>query len=335
MLATCYTGLANSKSKPLPGAKGGLKPATPLRSRAIQVLSAAGYGQSAFESQSLRADVYTHFFLDCMKRLSQKAKAASTIEIHACASQPTTMYVKKQRSEIQVPKVDSEPGANRDIFLVGGAKKRGKRGYFWGFGRKGIASYVLQPLVAQANQKEHTLSKQSTPPEIKVSVSEYIALKPGRYRVKVHDTKGKVIKTYVITIKPDGVATTGGVKPPESEVLKRNVRERKVPSSMIIAVVGGVILAGAVAIALLIVNEASEPVSVRIGGDVSKFWARSQSSLHIPSKRAQSSAPLWAVGGTAAALAAGGLTAGLVIHHTHAKKRATKPSTLKTLLETK
>ena len=62
ILATCYTGLANSKSVLAKGIKGGIKPLPFEKDRAIQILSAASYAQPAFESSSFRSDIYTHFF---------------------------------------------------------------------------------------------------------------------------------------------------------------------------------------------------------------------------------------------------------------------------------
>jgi len=183
ILATCYTGLPDSKSVMLPGAK--QAPGSQRASRrfqqnpAMQILSAASYAQPAFESKRLRSDVYTHFFIDCLQDARKKQQAVTAIQAHVCASVKTTSYVRKHRGAIQVPTAYSELGYNRDIFLIGKSKpvKLGSlylRGMFQKSGQ-----LLIRPMMGQKGQGTGAISSM----RLVASRHETVSLLPGRYRL--------------------------------------------------------------------------------------------------------------------------------------------------------
>jgi len=206
-LATCYTGIPTSKSRNAPGTKGYLKPLAPLRSRAVQILSAAGYAQPAFESSILKGDVYTHFFLKCLKRLHKEKKNVSAIEAHICSAKPTALFVKKHRNEIQVPQVDSQPGANHDIPLINTDPHSQKRGYFVASGRKGAHQYSIHTMTSKGAKGN---SKQNG--SIVSSANEEVALMPGKYMVVLKSANGKVLRRRVFQIKAGEIIRWEGGK---------------------------------------------------------------------------------------------------------------------------
>lgn len=193
VLATCYTGNVRSKAVTVPGTKGAKRPARPFEiDRAIQILSAASYAQAAFESTKLQADVYTHFFLDCMRRLKSK----TVIKIHLCATTKTTPYVRKWNGEVQVPKVYSELGANRDFSLTSELSST-MMGYFHSItARKGSLWFRI-----------FRLGKKSDEVQVhQVEADEYTALAPGRYRIRVQDNKGHTVREEEIVIRANSVS---------------------------------------------------------------------------------------------------------------------------------
>jgi hypothetical protein len=195
MLATCYTGSPQSKSQTKPGQKGNFrKQVKPLQAPALQVLSAAGFAQAAYESTKLRSDVYTHFFLDCLHKLAKQKKRVSTIEAHICATQPTTQFVKRALNAIQVPGVDSRPGANRDVILTSKQNKQSDIGYFWTGKKKKHVRYEVQ---------KQTLRKDAPQQRVLniVNPEEYIGLRVGRYTITMRNRYGRILKRYTITIR--------------------------------------------------------------------------------------------------------------------------------------
>ena len=184
ILATCYTGSVGSKAAFLPGSKGGFKPAKKILDSAIQILSAASYAQAAFESTEYKADVYTHFWLKCFLKLKQK----SIIRIHTCASHLTTPYVRKLNGQVQVPKVFSVIGANRDFFLFESTEKKKKSGYFLSKvrGGKKLLFRIFRP------------GRKSG---VNAVSDEYTALPAGRYQVVVQDSLGATIHQRYVDIE--------------------------------------------------------------------------------------------------------------------------------------
>ncbi|TNE50122.1 MAG: caspase family protein [Deltaproteobacteria bacterium] len=193
VLATCYTGNVRSKAVKVPGSKGAKRPARPMKvDRAIQILSAASYAQAAFESTKLKADVYTHFFLACMRSLKSK----TVIKIHLCATTQTTPYVRKWNGEVQVPKVYSELGANRDFSLSSGLSRE-MMGYFHSvISRKGSLLFRIFRLGKKSNETEVS----------RVSADEYTALPPGRYKIRVQDRKGRTVREEEVVIRANVVS---------------------------------------------------------------------------------------------------------------------------------
>ncbi|MBU52345.1 MAG: hypothetical protein CL920_26935 [Deltaproteobacteria bacterium] len=191
-LATCYTGAPMSKSRNAPGTKGGTRPLMPLRSRAVQILSASGYAQPAFESNILKGDVYTHYFVRCLQSLHKKKRHVSAIEAHICAARPTTLFVKKHRNEIQVPQVDSQPGANQDITLTNEPLRSKKRGYLV---TPSLKTRLLRYFIKKfrGGRKGQALIATN---------SEEVALPPGRYVITQKDDQGRTIKRQTIDIQP-------------------------------------------------------------------------------------------------------------------------------------
>jgi len=189
ILATCYTGGPKSKAARIKGHKGLLRPKSPFRFvRAIQILSAASHAQAAYESETLKADVYTHFFLDCLRKLKKK----SIIKTHVCASSKTTTFVQKWNGEVQVPKAYSEMGANRDFLLVEAHGTKPKSGYLRSFtnNKKTLTFRVAR------------LGKKSTSQKVvQVDEGELTAFSPGRYRVQVLDKTGKVVRSQVLWVR--------------------------------------------------------------------------------------------------------------------------------------
>lgn len=193
ILAACYTGSSQSKSVKVPGYKGSNKPMRPIRrDRAIQILSAASFAQPAFESNQFKSDVYTHYFLECFHKLSQK----SIIKIHVCAAYKTTPYVQKLNHEIQVPKAYSELGANRDFFLVSPGGKNPSQGYF----RAPI--WLGKAMKYELFRMGRKSSKSNV---VKVQEGEWTALPPGRYQVQVRDEKQRVVRVEELVIQPSEV----------------------------------------------------------------------------------------------------------------------------------
>lgn len=205
-LATCYTGAPTSKSRNAPGTKGnGMRALLPLRSRAVQILSASGYAQPAFESSLLKGDVYTHYFMSCLKSINRKKGAVSAIEAHLCATKPTTMFVRKHRNEIQVPQVDSQPGANKDIHLISKGKER--HGY--------LVTPSLRTRLYRFFIRRRSSGRKGAGALI-ASANETIALPPGRYTITQRDQKGRLIKRQELIVKRGQTAHLGA--PTNSDV---------------------------------------------------------------------------------------------------------------------
>ena len=212
ILATCYTGNVRSKAVRVHGTKGAIAPASPFKFvRAIQILSAASFAQPAFESRRLKSDVYTHFFLECMRKLSKK----TIIRIHICATTKTTHYVQKWNGEVQVPKAYSVLGANRDFSLVDGFQK-GRLGYFY------ARTKGNRPLLYRVFR----VGKKSDEQISVCSSDQMTALPPGRYRIRIQSEQGKLIGEEELVIRgghvsqilsswslegQGGVTVTGGV----------------------------------------------------------------------------------------------------------------------------
>lgn len=191
ILATCYTGSRLSKAVRVVGSKGRTRPVPFPRARAIQILSAASYAQSAFESVKLRSDVYTHFFIQCLSQLSKK----TIVRIHACATQRTTPFVRATNGEIQVPKVYSVLGANRDFALFSTLNTGRKVGYLrfsWRRGKRWIYRVF----------RRHRKGKSS----LQAQSGEVTALTPGQYTVVVLDPKGQVHRKQHVSVSAHQVA---------------------------------------------------------------------------------------------------------------------------------
>lgn len=191
ILATCYTGVERSKSVRVPGIKGKVVPRPFRGGRAIQILSAASYAQPAFESSRFQADVYTHFFLQCLRALPNK----TIIKVHVCAAQKTTPFVQQLNGEVQVPKAYSEVGANRDFSLASDSSAQ-KLGYFRSRWRKGRA-WRMELFRARSKSTVRVASTQD---------NEMIALKPGRYRVLIRDSEGRIAREQEISVRASQVS---------------------------------------------------------------------------------------------------------------------------------
>jgi len=192
ILAMCYTGLIRSKSVLPKGVKGVVKPRPFRKRQALQILSAASYAQPAFESDVLRADVYTHFFLDCFIRQRYR----TIIDIHVCAARQTTPYVKRLNGDVQVPKAYSAPGANRDFFLLAQKDNSKKRGYLRTAWRSGQQWSFRISRVALKGPSEKI---------IRLSSQELTALEPGKYRVAIHDAFGKLRRIQTVQVGEERV----------------------------------------------------------------------------------------------------------------------------------
>jgi len=197
MLATCYTFTPSSKSVRNPGMKGNAAPTRSLKSRAMQILSAAAQSQPAFESSLLNSDVYTHFFADCAKKLFKNKKGPVTaIDIHVCALAPTREFVKKYKGTNQVPVVYSEKNANVDVILFDRQKTRAKVGYFRSVHKTGKASAYRILRLGQKAQGKRIYT---------ASLGELTALPPGRYRVQLESRNGSVLESQVINITAEQI----------------------------------------------------------------------------------------------------------------------------------
>lgn len=194
VLATCYTGSTRSKAVKVPGFKGGITPSGPMvRERAIQILSAASYAQPAFESSLLKGDIYTHFFLDCFRKLKHK----TIIKIHVCAASKTTPFVQKWNGEVQVPKAYSLLGANRDFALLSGTLRPRRMGYFrTQTGKKKGLFFRLFRMGRKSSSSRN----------YKASSGEYAALLPGRYRVVVQSSEGRMLREDTIVVRSGRVS---------------------------------------------------------------------------------------------------------------------------------
>jgi hypothetical protein len=194
MLATCYTYRPQSKSVRNPGLKGAGAPTRSLKSRAMQILSAAAKAQPAFESSLLRSDVYTHYLADCAKKLFRTRKRSVTaIDLHVCALAPTREFVKKHKGTNQVPVVYTDRNANNDVVLFRPARSRLQVGYFRA---KEHARGVYR--VIRMGQKSQSKAKTATPGEL-------MALSPGRYSIQLTDARGRVLQTQTLVVRPDHV----------------------------------------------------------------------------------------------------------------------------------
>tara|TARA_B100000609_G_scaffold194841_1_gene187967 strand:- start:49935 stop:51521 length:1587 start_codon:yes stop_codon:yes gene_type:complete len=195
ILATCYTYAPNSKAILHPGLKGNTTPTRSLRTRAMQILSAAARSQPAFESRTLRSDVYTHFFTECAKKLAKKGKRQITaIDIHVCALAPTREFVKKHKGTNQVPVVYSERGANYDIPLIQSKTTKRQLGYLRTASLSPATRYTIVRLGAKSAKP------------IDASAGELLALPPGRYRISQVDAQGKTIYDKTLNIQQDQIA---------------------------------------------------------------------------------------------------------------------------------
>lgn len=102
------------------GYKGYLPTQAIERSRTILILSAASFRQPAFESTELQSDVYTHFFLRCLRSLATpKQQAVMASQIHACAVGRTFRYVRKKFGQFQLPGLESRIDGMDVIYLTG------------------------------------------------------------------------------------------------------------------------------------------------------------------------------------------------------------------------
>lgn len=189
ILAACYTGSSESKSVRVPGTKGTLRPRQPLQTeRAIQILSAASFAQPAFESTQIKGDIYTHFFLKCMRRLKHK----TIIKIHVCAATRTTPFVQKWNGEVQVPKAYSELGANRDFALVTATEVQRKLGYFHTKLPQKRGMFVKLFRLGQKSRQQR---------KWKLFANEMTALPPGRYRILVQASNGRTVREETVVIR--------------------------------------------------------------------------------------------------------------------------------------
>lgn len=194
MLATCYTYRPKSKAVRHPGLKGAGAPTRSLKSRAMQILSAAARAQPAFESSLLRSDVYTHFLADCAKRLFRTRKRPVTaIDLHICALAPTREFVKKHKGTNQVPVVYTDRNANNDVALFHPSQARAKVGYFRARDRSS-GLYRITRVGEKAQAKPVT-----------VTPGELMALAPGRYKIQLTDARGHVIETQTLLVRPRDV----------------------------------------------------------------------------------------------------------------------------------
>ena len=121
ILATCYVGQVSAtedaKSKTIAsGVKGTYQLGTV--SKTTLVLSAAGYMQPAFEVESLKGDVYTHFLLACAKTFDSQQKAATATMIHSCATKKTYQYVRRTLKREQTPSIESKIMGKDTFYLV-------------------------------------------------------------------------------------------------------------------------------------------------------------------------------------------------------------------------
>lgn len=196
ILATCYTYAPSSKAVLHAGLKGGDIPTRPLKSRAMQILSAAARSQPAFESAALRSDVYTHFLTDCAKKLLKKKRASITaIDLHVCALAPTREFVKKHQGTNQVPVVYSDRDANHDVVLISPTPASKPMGYFRTVSRRGRG---VRYRIVRLGQKSRGAA-------VVANVDELMALSPGRYRVALEGADGREIELQEIEIQSEQI----------------------------------------------------------------------------------------------------------------------------------
>jgi hypothetical protein len=122
ILATCHSQQHGSKSQAPRGQKGALSASLMPRSTTMLVLNAASYGYAAYESKELKGDVYTFFFLACVKMLAKRrgrGARVSAIEAHACSVKKTYRYVYRHRRTHQLPGLVSDVRGLNSIYLIG------------------------------------------------------------------------------------------------------------------------------------------------------------------------------------------------------------------------
>jgi hypothetical protein len=127
ILATCYTGKIQSKSRYPRGQKGVPLAVSAPYSTTMLILNAASYQYSAYESKKLKSDIYTHFLLLCIQQLAQKAphpKAVSALQAHSCSVQKTYTYVLKHRKVRQLPGLEANVTGLQAVYLYGSPPKQ-------------------------------------------------------------------------------------------------------------------------------------------------------------------------------------------------------------------
>ena len=185
ILATCYSGLRGSKSVKLPNQKGRAV-ALPMKEKAFQILSAASKGQAAYEDPSLPGDVYTYYFVQCLRKNGISG-------IHACAAQKTQAHIKKLNGEIQFPGLNPDYKQNNEIYLL--KEKPTTKGYVRTTHRhkKGLL-YAIEALSSNAVKKGML---------IKAENDETTGVSPGLYKVTVRTEAGSFFSSKVIRVYPN------------------------------------------------------------------------------------------------------------------------------------
>jgi caspase domain-containing protein len=178
ILAACHSGggkslLPGDMQKELAGTKGGffVRPIEEV-SRAIVVLAASDWGETAREDSKLENDIYTHFLVEALKiGYDRNGDGATTVsEAHDYARRMTYEFTAgRQRPSAETTEVGADP-----IVLVGRVQRRGKPELF---------SYAprLDGFTVLVDGKQMT------------ELPGGAAVEPGRHRIQIAKGRGPAL----------------------------------------------------------------------------------------------------------------------------------------------
>jgi len=178
ILAACHSGggkslLPGELQKELAGTKGGffVRPIEEV-SRAIVVLAASDWGETAREDSKLENDIYTHFLVEALKiGYDRNGDGATTVsEAHDYARRMTYEFTAgRQRPSAETTEVGADP-----IVLVGRVQRRGKPELF---------SYAprLDGFTVLVDGKQMT------------ELPGGAAVEPGRHRIQIAKGRGPAL----------------------------------------------------------------------------------------------------------------------------------------------
>jgi len=165
------------------------------------ILSAASYQQPAFESNRLKGDVYTHFLLRCLQKLSLKQKKLQPVtatEAHSCSVRHTYRYVRKEFGHLQLPGMESRIDGLDAVYLAGPDPFTRRKGSPSLKSSVQVFSHWLQKWRVRFALE----GKKSRPHRLDLVGEELLALPPGRYKVVWISRQANETRQTTVRLRP-------------------------------------------------------------------------------------------------------------------------------------